>query len=176
MFDGLGHTMSFLSSGQNSLILSNRYCWRSCDSPFGNTTEGSCWEGGRQDKSLISLSGEVLTSFTNTFPGWNRENQKWWSCVIPFSAVFTVFSSKNVLQSYVGTNFVLSSEPTSCGTLTNDDRLVQLAILSKSPILVRRKHCFSRPNDQSGANLVWPTMRKDIFISSCKPVRHHHIR
>ena len=37
---GLGQTRSWHSSGQNSLILSNRYCWRSCDSPGGGMMGG----------------------------------------------------------------------------------------------------------------------------------------
>ena len=38
--EGLGQTRSWHSSGQNSLILSKRYCLRSSDSPGGGMMGG----------------------------------------------------------------------------------------------------------------------------------------
>jgi len=99
----LGAVMSDRAARQGNLwILGGYNCQRSWDSPFGTTSEGNWWEDGLQDKSFrksIFLSRDSVVSFTNTLPGSCLENRKWCSRVIPLSAVFTVLSSKWVVQS-----------------------------------------------------------------------------
>ncbi len=56
---GLGHTLSLLSSGTNSLILSKRYCCRSRGSPGG-----TIWSGNVSGHSPVQTShhtpGQIL--------------------------------------------------------------------------------------------------------------------
>ena len=58
-----------------------------------------------------------------------------------------------------------SEVPANCGTLTKDDADTEFAISSRLLTIVRQNDCLANPKHQSGANLVWPTGRKDILIS-----------
>ena len=99
---GSGQTRSLQSIGQNSLILSNKYCRRSSERPGG-------WMiGGRLDtlgfqllsfKRLTSLSGLVKESFTVAIPGLTEENVKWCIALMPLRAVCLNGVLKNCAQS-----------------------------------------------------------------------------
>ena len=68
---GLGQTRSWHSL-RNSLILSNRYCWHSCDSPGGGMMGGKSFGDGVHFSSsgiCTSLSGLSTLSLTITYPG-----------------------------------------------------------------------------------------------------------
>ena len=76
---GSGQTRSLQSIGQNYLILSNKYCWRSSERPGGWMMEGRFDTVGFQFlsfKRLTSLSGLVKESFTVAIPGLTEENVK----------------------------------------------------------------------------------------------------
>ena len=79
--------MSCLSTGQNSLILSNKYCWHSLESPLGTTTGGSDGFHVAFFSKLIFRSLSEPTDLMNTVPGELDANLKWCIWDIPFRAV-----------------------------------------------------------------------------------------
>ena len=130
---GLGHTLSRFFAGQNSRILSNRYCFRSAESPMGIIIGGRSSADGDHIvffTKLFFLSGPELSTFTNTAPGELVVNLKWCILIIPFNAVLMVCSSKCSLQLYMDTKVVPSSDLTNCGTFTEEERETQLAMSS----------------------------------------------
>ena len=75
-----------MGGGQNSLILSNRYCLRSSDSPGRGTNGGNSLANGVQlllCSMFISLSGLVMESLTVTIPGLVAVNVTWCIDLIP---------------------------------------------------------------------------------------------
>ena len=109
-----------------------------------------------------------------TFSGSSCLIVKWWYCFIP--TIFLKCGFKNVLQSYIGMTSVPSSQPASWATLCSEDASTEAARSSRLLTHVLLNFCFSRPNPQSGENLVCPTSMKDNVIFLCRPVRTRHIR
>ena len=60
-------------------------------------------------------------------------------------------------------------DPTSWATLGVADSLTTLTMSSKQPTFDLLKCHLKRPKHQSGENLVWPTGKNDILMSSCRP-------
>ena len=103
-WSGFGQTRSWHCSGQNSLILSNRHHCRSSVRPCDTNCSGKSDALHEVSFSkLMVLQLSVVLFRTLAFPGKSRENQKWCIWVMPFKVVFTVLSSKNLPQSYIGT-------------------------------------------------------------------------
>jgi len=78
--DGFGHTRSLVSSGQNSLILLNKYRCRSKERPGGLMIDGKSSFDGLQvlsESNLISWLSSSIETLTKTDPGWPTENLKW---------------------------------------------------------------------------------------------------
>ena len=174
-----GNTKSLQWSGQYSRILLKRYHWHSRGSPGGIIWSGSSVAIGRQDGSLrtsIVLSLPSQSFFTFTWAG-NRW-EKWKCCIflMPFNAVFVVYSLKCSLQLYVGTIVSPLWDPTNCAISGVADLLTVSTISSRQPVLVRLYHCLNSPKHQSGENLVCPTGRNDTFISLCNPTRTLRIK
>ncbi len=68
--DGCGQTVSLSGSGQNGLILSYRYHWRSAFNPRGGTTAGKSSSAAQGAfRSSNSTSADSLLSLTKTDPG-----------------------------------------------------------------------------------------------------------
>ena len=68
---GCGHVISWVTSGQNSRIFSNRYHWRSRDRPFGSTCSGSCVGMGFHESfsNFTRVSSVSQCFFAYTTPG-----------------------------------------------------------------------------------------------------------
>ena len=75
--DGRGHTMSFVSSEQNSQIFWNKYHWRASLKSLGRTSsEKSSIDGSEIMKYKFSSSPSQLF-FTVTVPRFSELNWKW---------------------------------------------------------------------------------------------------
>ena len=75
---GSGQTRSRASARQYSLILSNRYFCRSCDSPGGVMEGGlSTCDGVHTPRNSIRCSSTAVAVFLRkTTPGWSRSKRK----------------------------------------------------------------------------------------------------
>ena len=136
---------------------------------------GSWFSDGAQDVSLsnlISCSSAELAVLTITMQG-ELAKMVHLSDALQCCFNYPVFK---FLAPVVSGDKCGASEPTSCGTFTEEERLTQLAMSSRSPIFVQQKCCFIKPKHQLGANFVCLTGRNEIFTSSCKPVRTCHIK
>ena len=96
---GLGHVMSWYSSGQNSRILLNRYHCRLELSPDGVIRSGSSVAVGFQScfRRFTSTSSESDFSRTKTCPLWSAENRRWWKDLMPTH--LSMCSARKVVQS-----------------------------------------------------------------------------
>ena len=96
----------------------------------------------------------------------------WWRDLIPVTGL--KYPSKKWCQLYVGTMLSPPSVPTSCGTLTP----VSVLVLHTSAMSWRvdtwesLNLCLNRPKHQSGANFVWPAIRKYRWICMCNLYMH----
>lgn len=168
--------MSLSTAGQNCLMLSYRYHWRSDDNPLGVTTRGSSLPSGCQEflRSRISVSGMSHCSLTNVVPGIDESKWKWWNFFIP--RILLKCGARNVVQSYTGTTVLPSSRETSCVKLHSADAFTTSDKLLNPPTLVFLYFCLSSPKLQSGANFVCPTTRKESVILVCLPVSALHAK
>ena len=83
---------------------------------------------------------------------------------------------KNFAQSYCFTITSPSSFPTSWAWLTQAESSTTLTRSSTHPTSVLLKVCLRRPNAQSGANLVWPTIIKLISTCLLRPAITRHAK
>ena len=99
---GSGQTRSWQWGGQNSRILSNRYCLLSIDSPGGGMIDGKSSLFGSQllfFTRTISRSGLFTVSFTTADPGFVSVKVRWCMDLMPFKAACLNGVSKNFAQS-----------------------------------------------------------------------------
>ena len=84
---GIGHVKSLSSSGQNGLICSNRYHWRSTLKPRGGVMRGNSCASGDQESFRRSILSSMVSecSFANTNPGVHDDIRKWWYFLTPGS-------------------------------------------------------------------------------------------
>ena len=154
-----------------------RYHCRSIERPDGTTTGGKlCWDGAhvwsvRSEKCSSSESDSILT---HTEPGVVEVIVKWWYFLMPFS--FFNLPVKCADQLYMGTTTSPHWVPTSCAMLASAEMLTTCSSSERQDTFMRRKRCLSRPKHQSGANLVWPTMRKERLTWLWSPTITLHIR
>ena len=145
--------MSRHSSGQNSLIFSNKYCCRSRDRPGGGITGSRSFCLQFHSSSciiLIVFSGLSTLSLTDV-PRFCVS--KWCTAFVPFSARCRKGWSKNSAQSYVGTKTRPSWVPTSCAWFATADFTTR-TMSSRHPIFILWYTCLKRLKHQSGENFM----------------------
>ena len=82
---GCGATMSLCSSVQNGLIRLYKYHFRSSSSPFGSILGGRREGSGFQSSLTRERAVSDVSAYwrTNTVPGEEEVNRKWWNFLIP---------------------------------------------------------------------------------------------
>ena len=113
-WEGSGHTTSWQYGGQNSRILSKRYCFLSCDNPSGRISGGmSELVGDHLEFFGRSFSTVSVHSLTVACAFFLASKTKWWRLLMPAKAFLLKYGAKWVAQSYCGTMMVPSSFPTN---------------------------------------------------------------
>ena len=117
-----------------------------------------------------------LSFLTITSPGLDDVKMRWWRDLMPSNACRRKKGEKCLAQSYCLTITSPSSFPTSWAWLMEAEFSTTFTRSCRHPTSVLLNRCFRRPNAQSGANLVWPTIMKLISTCLLRPAITRHAK